>query len=95
MIGFLFSIIAGVLFFFIDTSAIIKTVAVIFGIFGGVLVITGIMTFLQWGQWFLSSADTGFYNIGFFTTVIAGVAIIILSIAYLITKPKRKKEVAY
>ena len=94
MIGLAFSIIAGVLFLVADIKTT-KNIAILLGILGGACALAGIMSFLQWGQWFLSSADIGFYNVGFFGVVIASAAVLFLSVVYVFNKSKGKKGVVF
>jgi hypothetical protein len=75
-----------------------KIVGALLGIAGGALAITGQMLFLDWGNWFITTAGGGlewtFYTWGFFAACIAGGLIALLSLIFLLI-PDRGKASAY
>lgn len=94
MTGLGLAIIAGIFFFFAGKNDI-KKIAVILGIVGGVVALTGILVFIDWGQWFLSNNENSYYNIGFIATIIASTIAILFSVIYIFNKPDRRKKVIY
>ncbi len=66
------------------------------GIISGGLIITGEMLFIDWGRWFSGLFSFTFtyryFNHGFIVPVIVGSLTVIISIVFILLKPKAKEN---
>lgn len=95
LIGLAFSYIAGLYSLFgFNTKE--RFIGGIIGIISGGLIITGEMLFLNWGGWFSGLYSFTFtyryFNLGFIVPVIIGSLIVIISIVFILIKPKIKEN---
>ena len=95
LISLIFSIIAG-LFSLFGFNTKSRFVGGILGIITGVLIVTGELLFIEWGRWFSGLFSFTFtyryFSLGFIVPLIVGSLTVIISIVFLIVKPKLKEK---
>ncbi len=95
LISLIFSIVAGLFSLFgFNTKG--RFVGGILGIITGVLIVTGELLFIEWGRWFSGLFSFSFtyryFSLGFIVPLIIGSLTVILSIVFMLVKPKLKEK---
>lgn len=72
-----------------------KNIGGVLGIISGGLILTGEILFMEWGRWFSGLFSFSFtyryFSAGFIAPIIIGSLIVIISILFLLVKPKIRK----